>query len=97
MRRLTTGSESGAIYTGPAISSWTPRPKNGPSRSRGGVGPARSSASTRRYPGPIAFSDQLLGGYRPYEGQKPGRTSGLQAGRPCESRGNAGSGDDPRG
>src|SRR3954453_14991210 len=29
-----------------------------------------------------------------YEGQKPGRTSGLQAGQPCESRGIAGSRDD---
>src|SRR4029453_15384431 len=30
---------------------------------------------------------------RMYEGQKSGRTFGLQAGWPCESRGNAGSGD----
>jgi hypothetical protein len=28
-----------------------------------------------------------------YEEQKSGQTSGLQAGWPCESRGNAGSGD----
>src|SRR3954466_2448589 len=43
-------------------------PEERSSRSRGGVEPARSSASTRRYPAPIAFSDQLFGGYRPEAG-----------------------------
>src|SRR3954451_12963849 len=43
-------------------------------------------------------TDQGLHAYfRRYVGQKSGRTSGLEAGWPRESRGNAGPGDNPRG
>src|SRR3954452_8514161 len=60
-----------------------------------GPPPGTGSAGwSRRSDRPEAPAPASCEGRGWYEGQKSGRTSGLQAGQPCESRGIAGSRDD---